>query len=195
MQDTPTLLKARRATQAEPHTIQGLFLSAAVRVLEQELGKDETTRLLRQLQVPAKPVNFFRYAAALQLDLMDAGAAALTSPSRTYSEGLAMLSEGVAGIFFDSPVGKTLISLANAKPHGILSIAPTAYKTVASFGTRSYARIGEREGGIVYKGELLGASYTQGLLKSGLRLACNLDVEVSTTESKSDTDFTMVARW
>ena len=146
MHDSPELLAKRLAGLGPKDKLQGFFIASGLKVLARELGEAEAARIVSERQLEPKPINFFRYPTRNQLELMLHGGQAISKKKgMPFDAAVARLSEGVAATFFDSPAGKTLVSLSNATPNGVLAVAPVAFSTVASHGTRVTQKVGPNE--------------------------------------------------
>src|SRR5262249_38831947 len=108
------------------------------------------------------------------LKLMEIAVQDIPDPNPTLEE----FGASAVRIFFDSPVGKTMLLLASSNPHRLLASAPAGFKASASFGDRVYKKESETSGTMVTTGDFLGPSWQSGVFKEALQAACGLKVHV-----------------
>ena len=194
--DTTEALQKRVAALTPADTVQGMYLTCVLRAVEKEFDTARMKALREERSLPTTIVPFFRYPAVHLLNVSDGGALALAAKGLSYSDGLARMGYEIAATFFESPVGKTLVSLAGSRPHQMMRSAPSAYAATISFGERTYARRGEKEAELSYRSEHLGPEISRGVVRSGMEVGCSLpNVATFLERQVSEREFTVVARW
>jgi uncharacterized protein (TIGR02265 family) len=174
MLDLVQALKKRIPLATQKDVIHGMFIENSLTLLGVLKGQPFADQLRQTLMGGKKLVSFFRYPVADLLKVMEA--AVEDAP-----DGAAILDEFGANsvrIFFDSPVGKTMLLLASSSPHRLLASAPAGFKASASFGERSYQKETETSGVMETKGDLLGPSWQVGVFKQALGAACAVQAKV-----------------
>jgi uncharacterized protein (TIGR02265 family) len=194
--DSSEELQKRRARLTPEDTCQGMYITSVLSLATKEFGPEVARSLAGEREVPVKLVPFFRYPVTHLLALAD-GTAHLMSKQKAivYEEALFLVGKSLISTYFDSPVGKTMISLSGGNPHRILQIGPAAYKATFSFGSRTYTRKGEREGIFQFETDYLGPVISCGVLKCGLEISTKVQAEVTGARGGSSLDFTVAIKW
>ena len=196
MLDSSEQVQQRRGALTPADTCQGMYIGAVLGMVTREFGAEAIDKLRVEREVPKTVVPFFRYPVSILLHVAD-GAAHLLVKHRllTYEDALFAVGKSLIATYFDSPVGKTMVSLSGGNPHRILGVGPAAYQATYSFGTRSYTKVGEREGAFKYQGDYLGAVMSLGIIKSGMEIASSVKPVVTVEDCTSPTNFTLVVKW
>lgn len=176
--DDLNALKQRIALATQKDVVHGMFIEHSLILLAKLKGQAEADKVRDELLGDKKLVSFFRYPVSDLLKVIERA----VSNGEDCSETLANFGSNAVGIFFDSPVGKTMVMLASSNPQSLLFSAPAGFKATTSFGERSYKKTGERSGVMESHGELLGPSWQLGVFKTALKTACNVDVQMKVTK-------------
>lgn len=194
--DTSEALKLRIQAATEKDVLLGMFFDSSMANLQRQLGPTEAETVRRDVFGSRSIVSFFRYPVADLLTLVDAGIKRNKTSSRVYHDAIAEFGRAAVNYFFDSQAGKMMSFLSGDEPHRLMASSPAAYKAVTAFGERAYERVSPRSGRLVCHGELLGPSWTQGVVEQALlkaaKVHARLRVEV---KNPTGTDFIIHLEW
>ncbi|WP_375771108.1 DUF2378 family protein [Archangium gephyra] len=119
---------------------------------------------VRGLVPEAVSPGSFNYRVADLLKLCDV--AALTAAGRTglpYGDILEQLGTFNIRRFHESPLGKGMWMMAPRDAHEALKWSVVSIRSVLTHGQRRYEHLGPRAARIIFRGELLGPSWTRGV--------------------------------
>ena len=159
----------RMALAAPAHTVRGLVFNAVLKLIEKDLGKPAAEAL--RLPISKRGlVDFFTYPASEFVKLLFV-ASDLLEPKLGGTDA-AIRACGAAAVsgFFDSGVGKTLISIVGrGDPKKLFSNAPTAYSTAVNYGVREYQALGDKQVRLQFHGDMQPIAFHEGLLAEALK--------------------------
>ncbi len=167
-------LKQRIALATQKDVIHGMFIENSLSLVGELKSEEFAHELRTRILGGKKLVSFFRYPVVDLLRIKEATIEGNRDPAQVLEE----FGTNSVRIFFDSPVGRTMLMLASSNPHKMLHSAPAGFRASSSFGDRTYKQEGERAGVMLTSGDLLGPSWTIGVFKYALKAACNLTVNV-----------------
>ncbi|MBL9037749.1 MAG: DUF2378 family protein [Archangium sp.] len=178
--DLVAALKQRLAMATQKDVIHGMFIENSITLVSQLRSPQFADEVRTKVIGGKKLVGFFRYPVVDLLKVMEIAVEGAEDPQKILEE----FGANSVRIFFDSPVGRTMLLLASSDPHKLLFSAPAGFKASASFGERVYKKEAENAGTMVTTGDLLGPSWTVGVFRYALGVACNVkaNVEVSHLE-------------
>lgn len=167
-------LKQRITLATQKDVIHGMFVENSLTLVSQLKSQQFADDLRTRILGGKKLVSFFRYPVADLLKVMEATVEGAPDPAALLEE----FGANSVRIFFDSPVGRTMLMLASSNPHKLLFSAPAGFRASSSFGERVYKKETDTSGVMETNGDLLGPSWTVGVFKYALGAACNIKVNV-----------------
>lgn len=188
-------LEARLAAATEKDVLLGMFIESSLQHIRETEGTAVADARRREVFGKRSVLSFFRYPVGDLLRLLHLS---LTAAGSGQDVGAAIEQYGRAAvrIFFDSPLGKTMLALASADAQRMLSVSIPAYKAVTSFGERQYRPEGECSGVMTVRNDLLGPAWQVGVIREALGTACSVNVEVEIADpSPTRTDYALKIRW
>lgn len=174
-------LKYRISVATQKDVVHGMFIEHSLMLLATLKGQAFANRTRDELLGGRKLVSFFRYPVSDLLKILERAA----SSGENVRETIESFGSNAVGVFFDSPVGKTMVMLASSNPHSLLASAPAGFKATTSFGERAYKKTGDRAGIMECRGDLLGPWWQAGVFKTALKVACNVQVELKIVNEQS----------
>jgi len=172
-------LKQRMALATQKDVIHGMFVENSLTLVAQLKSQQFADELRERVLSGKKLVSFFRYPVGDLLKIMDATVEGKPDPTEVLEE----FGANSVRIFFDSPVGRTMLMLASSNPHKLLFSAPAGFRASSSFGDRVYKKETDKSGVMETTGDLLGPSWTIGVFKFALEAACNVKAKVDVTNA------------
>lgn len=167
-------LKKRIGLATQKDVMHGMFIENSLVLVAKLKSQAFADDLRDKILGGKKMVSFFRYPAADLLKIMDATVEGAADPQALLEE----FGSNSVRIFFDSPVGRTMLMLASSNPHKLFFSAPAGFRASSSFGERTYKKETDHSGVMETTGDLLGPLWTTGVFKYALEAACNLKVKV-----------------
>lgn len=185
------LERIERCSQKD--TVLGMFFDSPVGWLRAERGQAVADQARAAALGRKTTTSFFRYPVADLLRLADQAAQV---SGLEYGEAIQAFGRQAVLAFYESPIGKTMSTLAGNNVHRLLSSAISGYKAVTSYGERTYERTGERSARLTFRNELLGPAWPAGNVIQALTSMCEVTPTVEAQQvTDAGTSFTLDIRW
>ncbi|MGQ0506015.1 MAG: TIGR02265 family protein [Myxococcaceae bacterium] len=195
--DSSDLLRLRSSQVKEKDEASGMAFEGISKVIERELGMEGLDKLRAQPKHPKRVVSVFKYPMDAFMELALYATQELAAKKKhSFDKVMTAIGSAAVEIFFDNAIGKTMLSLNGNNAQRLLTAAQFAYKTIYTFGERTYEKRGEREGVFRYRGDLAGPALQTGVLTRGLQITTNTDPKCEMKDGSADLSrFALHLKW
>jgi uncharacterized protein (TIGR02265 family) len=191
--DSSVRLQQRLAAATEKDAVLGMFFDSVLAQVGKADGPESAERIRKQVLGEKKQVGFFRYPVSQLLQVMHAGA---SQPGKDYAKTLESYGDAAVRSFYESPVGRTLLSVARMSPQRVVSSAPASYRAASSFGEYRYEKLGPNAAALVFRIEFMGPSAQTGVARAALQVACHVEPRIEAQlENERGSDYTLRIEW
>jgi uncharacterized protein (TIGR02265 family) len=163
-------LDARLAAATPRDTVRGVVFNSTFALLTDLAGKPSAAE--------CDPVGkgarseFFSYPVADYLRLAWAAADLLAGRLGDSDRAFREMGARASLRWLDTPLGRTLLAFAGRDPRRLLANAPSGYRNVVSYGTRTVEWVGERHARLLFRHDFLVTPFHCGVLTAALETAC-----------------------
>ena len=187
----------QRKTRVQPgFEVSGMAFEGVLKTLAHELGETRASELRRDPFMPKRVIGLFKYPMSTYMELADLGAELLRAQGWTFTRALQAFGTASVEAFFESPVGRLMLAMNGGNAQRLLGAAAVAYKTIYSFGERTYEPLGPKEGVFHYRIELAGPALQSGVLMAGLRDSMGLTPALAYEGANADgSEFSLRLSW
>jgi uncharacterized protein (TIGR02265 family) len=195
--DSLQQMNERARAARDDDVLLGMFFERVLDRVRETVNEASAQKLRAETVGGKKFTAFFRYPVTDYLKLLGGAASeqsrALSIP---WNQAVEEVARSQVSTLFESALGRTLLMMTGSDPQRLLTAAPGGYKSVVSFGERSYEKTGPRSGVLRYRRELLGPSFSQALNHQAITSACKVDLRVETKVlDSSGLDFDLLVSW
>lgn len=175
--DSSQALHLRIDASSQKDTVLGMFFESSLAHITKLHGAAAAEAARAEVFGKRSVVSFFRYPVADLLKLVDLSYR--RGKGGDYHAAAAEFGRFAVRHFLESPVGKTMTLLAGGSAHRLLSSAPSGYKAVASFGERTYEKLGDKSAKMGFQGDLLGPGWQSGVVEQALEMVGGVKARVT----------------
>jgi uncharacterized protein (TIGR02265 family) len=172
MPDVEQQLAVRLAAATPRDRVRGVLFNAAFELVTERAGSaaaaacDPLGKGVRR--------EFFTSPVADYLGVVWAAAGVLAAGAGGRGGALHALGDRAARRWLASSPGQTLVAFAGRDPRSLVANAPTGYRSVVTYGTRTVEWIDERRARLHLEREFLPAAFHCGVLAALLEATCGL---------------------
>jgi uncharacterized protein (TIGR02265 family) len=154
----------RRISRATPEDqVFGAFIDGTVTSLGEEFKPGVMAAVQKARQRRKDWVLFSKYPCAEWLELMDvAASSAVQEEQLSYELALLRMGRGSVRHVLRTSTGRIFGTLVGKDPHRVLSTTVISAKVFATWGERSYEKLGERSARMRFHREFMGPAWVQG---------------------------------
>jgi uncharacterized protein (TIGR02265 family) len=173
--DSQELFQRRIALATPQDQIIGAFIDGTIASMAEEFKPAVAEAVLKAWPRPKGMTLLNKYPAAEWMRVMDMAATlAVKEEGISYATAVERMGRGSLRHVYRTSLGKIFATLMGKDPHRVVSISIISAKAVASWGEKTYEKLGPNSARLRLRREFMGPSWVQGFYKEVLLLVAGV---------------------